>query len=102
MIRKVIRGAEDRQSTITEEFYLEGLAANLPDELRTLDRWLYSEDGRATGLRDYIAAVAEHIERQLPGRGRELASAVTAAAGLDVGDWYLRCMTAPRPPGRRR
>lgn len=77
------------------------LTAGLPEELRTFDHWLYSRDGWATGLRDYLAAVATYIDSRLPGRGRELTPAVTAAAGLNVGDWYRLAMTAPHASARR-
>lgn len=79
---------------------IDALAAGLPNELRTFDRWLYF-DGHSIGLRDYLASVAHHLDGLLPDQGGELTSAVMAAVGLNIGDWYRLTMTGPHASARR-
>lgn len=66
------------------------LATRLPAELRSFDRWLYSEDGHPAGLRDYWGSLVEWIDRQAAEPG--LAPRVMACAGIGVADWYMRMM----------
>jgi hypothetical protein len=64
----------------------EALAARLPGELRSFDAWLYGDDGKPTGIQDYLAAVAVQVAPQEP-------LPVINAAGLSVAEWYKRMMT---------
>jgi uncharacterized protein (DUF2267 family) len=64
------------------------LAARLPDELRSFDSWHYTDNGDPTGLRDYLAAVSDHL-----GDYADLTMPVMNAAGLSAADWYRRMLT---------
>lgn len=61
------------------------VAARLPDELRSFDRWLYPN-----GLTDYMAALSAVVVD-----GQRL-TAVMGAAGLSAAEWF-RVMLAPQP-----
>jgi hypothetical protein len=58
------------------------------DELRSFDRWRYSDHGDPTGLRDYLSAVTDHL-----GDYAHLTVPVVNAAGLSAADWYRRMLT---------
>jgi hypothetical protein len=64
----------------------EALAARLPAELRSFDAWHYSHNGAATGLQDYLAALAAPVAPHEP-------VPVMNAAGLSVAAWYKVMLT---------
>ncbi len=68
----------------------EALAAGLPAELRSFDRWLYNSGDRV-GLRDYFVALGRHLANTTSGPvdGME----VINAAGLSAADWFRHMMT---------
>lgn len=66
----------------------EALAARLPNELRSFDRWGYSDHGDPSGLRDYLSAATDHL-----GDYAHLAVQVANAAGLSAGGWYRQMLT---------
>jgi hypothetical protein len=60
----------------------EALAASLPDELRSFDRWLYPN-----GMYDYMAALSAFLVD-----GQRL-TPVMNAAGLSAADWFRHMLT---------
>lgn len=63
----------------------ETLAAGLPVELRAFDGL------ESTGAyRSRTTAVADWLNTQIPGQGRELAPSVMTAAGLSVAAFFRR------------
>jgi hypothetical protein len=67
----------------------EGLAARLPDELRSFDAWHYnSGDGTAHGLKDYLFALSVHV-------APHEAMPVMNCAGLSAANWYRHMLSRP-------
>lgn len=64
------------------------LAANLPSQLRSFDRWLYQHDDRSSGIEGYMRELILH----LPTHANP--AEVVAAAGLSVAGWYRAMLTS--------
>jgi hypothetical protein len=63
----------------------EALAARLPSDLRSFDNYLHHN-----GLRDYLAALSDHIAPHEP-------MPVMNAAGLSAAGWFRNMLTKPTP-----
>ncbi|VBA57635.1 hypothetical protein LAUMK191_04107 [Mycobacterium attenuatum] len=58
------------------------LAAQLPEELRSFDKWLHPN-----GLHDYMAALSRFLG------GDQRVTPVMNAAGLSAADWFRHMTT---------
>jgi hypothetical protein len=66
----------------------EALAARLPADLRSFDAWYYDDNGKPTGLQDYLTALAAQVAPHEP-------MPVMNSAGLSEAEWYRTMLSQP-------